>query len=136
MSTIEMASVAPKFTYQRLRNEGMFDDLDEERFRVIGRSRIWSRLRKLSSRKKLRIRIPSLRRFLRRRAKVVSAVRVSFCRILKRLKDGRAHFADLFAGNYLFLQVTPTPLKFIEKSHVGHNNFNSLASRYALGENC
>uniref|UniRef100_A0A5B7ARE7 Uncharacterized protein n=1 Tax=Davidia involucrata TaxID=16924 RepID=A0A5B7ARE7_DAVIN len=108
-----MASTA-KISYQRLKHEGWFDDDDDEiRERIIGRARSWSRVRKVHIRKRVKVRIPSLRRFLRRKARVVM---VSWAKVLKRFKDSQSHFGDLFAGNYLFTQVTPTPLKCVEKS--------------------
>lgn len=54
------------------------------------------------------MKIPSLKNIMRRKARVVMA---SIRKVLKRLKESQSHFGDLFAGNYLFLQVTPTPLK-------------------------
>ncbi|KAL6956986.1 hypothetical protein U1Q18_012511 [Sarracenia purpurea var. burkii] len=104
-----MASIV-KFSYQRLRHEAGFgdeDDDDQIRERVIGRARkSWTcKTRKVQTRKKIRlikVRIPSLKKFLRRKAKVVL---VAWAKILKRLKEGQSHFGDLFAGNYLFMQV-------------------------------
>uniref|UniRef100_A0A5B7C4K4 Uncharacterized protein n=1 Tax=Davidia involucrata TaxID=16924 RepID=A0A5B7C4K4_DAVIN len=123
-----MASTA-KFSYQRLRHEGGFDDDDDDdeeiRARIIGKARSWSRVRKVHIRKRLKVRIPSLGRFLRRKARLVM---VSCAKVLKRLKDNRSHFGDLFAGNYLFMQVTPTPLKGVNKSLKGQN-LHALSSR-------
>ncbi|KAA8530169.1 hypothetical protein F0562_004878 [Nyssa sinensis] len=62
-----MASTA-RFSYQRLGYEGGFED-DEARARLLGRARIWSRLRKVHIRKRPKVRIPSLGRFLRRKAR-------------------------------------------------------------------
>ncbi|KAF8408335.1 hypothetical protein HHK36_007484 [Tetracentron sinense] len=131
MSAIEMASTT-KFSYHRLRNEGWFDEEEEEGEGVIGRRRSWSRLRKVASKKRSKIRIPGLRRFLRRKARMLSAVRISWGRILKRLKDSQSHMGDLFAGNYMFIQVSPSPLKCVEKSFMGHD-LHGLPARYSLG---
>ncbi|CAA3005396.1 Hypothetical predicted protein [Olea europaea subsp. europaea] len=101
-----------KLTYQKLRSEiwfnedGHYHDIDI-RENMIRRLRS-SRFRKVHIRRKLRIEIPSLKRFLRRKARLV---RIAWGKILRRLKESQSHFGDHFAGNYLFLQVTPTPLK-------------------------
>ncbi|CAK9180436.1 unnamed protein product [Ilex paraguariensis] len=125
-----MASTA-KLSYQRLRNEGGFDDDDYDYIadRVIGRARSWARFRKVPLRRRFRVRIPSLRRFLRRKARVVVA---ACSKVVKRLKEGQSHFGDLFAGNYLFMQVTPTPLKCVDKSLKGHYHLPGLSSGYSL----
>ncbi|XP_037410463.1 uncharacterized protein LOC125549237 [Triticum urartu] len=55
------------------------------------------------------LRISSLARALRRRAAAVGGrVRASVARVVTRLKEGGPCVADLFAGNYMFLQVTPS----------------------------
>jgi hypothetical protein len=48
------------------------------------------------------------------------------------LKEGQAHFGDLFAGNYLFMQVNPTPLKYFERSYYNNNvlDLNSFPPGY------
>ncbi|KAJ4974423.1 hypothetical protein NE237_007597 [Protea cynaroides] len=85
----------------------------------VNRWRRWSRFRKFARKRRPKVRIPSLRRFLRRKDKVVSTVRVSLSSVLRRLKEGRPYLADLFAGNYLFMQVTPSSLKNANKSYMG-----------------
>lgn len=119
-----MAST-PRFSYQRLVHEGGFDDDDDDddqiRERVIGRAKSWSRIRsKVHTRKRLRVRIPGLKRFFRRKARVIS---VNWAKVLQRLKESQAHFGELFAGNYLFMQVTPTPFKYHDKSLKGTHEF-------------
>lgn len=137
--TIEMASSA-KFSYHRLRNEGGHDHhLDDYHFHEVGnnfqinslgRPRRWYRFRsRVPGRRRFKLKIPSLRRVLRRRAKLVSSVKVSLKRVVKRLKESQSHLGDLFAGNYLFLQVSPTSLKCLDK---GHHDLNGLSSRYSL----
>ncbi|XWS30426.1 hypothetical protein CRYUN_Cryun24cG0116600 [Craigia yunnanensis] len=110
-----MASAA-KFSYQRLRHEGNELDADEMAERLIGRSRTWYRLKRVPVRKRFRLKVPSLKRFLRRKVKLV---RLSFAKLMKRLKESQAHFGDLFAGNYMFIQVNPTTMKCFEKSCEG-----------------
>ncbi|CDP18383.1 unnamed protein product [Coffea canephora] len=101
------------FSYQRLKEERWFDDDFDEH---IGRLRHSStfRLRRVHVRRRLKVKIPSLRRFLRRKAR---SVKLAWTKVVKRLKESQSHFGDLFAGNYLFLQVTPTPLKSNNNVH-------------------
>ncbi|KAF3444543.1 hypothetical protein FNV43_RR14235 [Rhamnella rubrinervis] len=128
-----MAS-ASRVPYQRLRNEGgldLYEDLEYQRAEkvlVSSRPRNFYRFRKVSFRRRFKLKIPSLRRILRRRAKLASAIRVSFGRVVKRLKESQSHLNELFAGNYLFLQVNPASLKYLDKSH----DLHGLSSRYSI----
>ncbi|MFS8032199.1 hypothetical protein Hanom_Chr17g01554781 [Helianthus anomalus] len=104
---------ATGFSYQRLHNEGGEQYAYEEELKqainhVKARIRRSSRLNRVRMRPRLKMRIPSLKQLMRRRAKLVM---VSMAKVLKRLKEGQSHFGDLFAGNYLFMQVNPTPVK-------------------------
>ncbi|TVU11352.1 hypothetical protein EJB05_16538, partial [Eragrostis curvula] len=57
-----------------------------------------------------RLRISSLARALRRKAAAVgSRVRASVAKVAARLREGRPYIGDLFAGNYMFMQVGPSP---------------------------
>ncbi|KAE8021440.1 hypothetical protein FH972_007330 [Carpinus fangiana] len=131
MSVTEMVSI-PKFPYQRLGHEGGFDDYDEERDDRDGvlrsRNNWYSRSKRVPSRRRFRLKVPSLRRFLRRKVRLLSAVKVSWGRVLKRLKEGQAHFGDLFVGNYLLIQVNPTPLKSLKRDY----DLKALSSRHSL----
>ncbi|GFS31251.1 hypothetical protein Acr_00g0016450 [Actinidia rufa] len=82
----------------------------------MGRAKSWPKIRKVK--KRLRVRIPSLRRFLKRKA---GAIWVTWAKLVK---ESQGH---LFAGNYLFLQVTPAPWK---DHH--HHELHGLSSRYSL----
>lgn len=124
---IEMASNT-KVPYQRLIHEDGFGFYDEEyetrdhhrhqKVLVRSRSNWYRRFRKVPIRRRFKVKIPSLRRILRRKAKLVSAVRVSIGRVVKRLKESQSHLNDLFAGNYLFLQVNPASFKScVDKGH-------------------
>ncbi|TXG54746.1 hypothetical protein EZV62_020002 [Acer yangbiense] len=119
-----MSSSASKFGYQRLRHEGGGGDGDGDDDgrdqRVVMKSRKWFRFRRVHIRRRFRLKLPILRK-----VRLVSAVRLSCAKVLKRLKESQAHFGDLFAGNYLFLQVNPNSLKCIE-------NLQSLPSNYSL----
>ncbi|XVF16307.1 hypothetical protein REPUB_Repub10bG0020000 [Reevesia pubescens] len=122
-----MASAA-KFSYQRLRHESNELDADEIAERLIGRSRTWNRLKRVPVRRRFRVKVPSLKRLLRRKVKLV---RLSFAKLIKRLKESQAHFGDLFAGNYMFIQVNPTTMKCFEKSCEGPG-LKALPSRSSL----
>ena len=39
----------------------------------------------------------------------MARVRASVARVVRRLKEGRPYIGDLFAGNYMFMQVAPSP---------------------------
>ncbi|KAI3931274.1 hypothetical protein MKX01_040191 [Papaver californicum] len=120
-----MASIN-KLSYQRLiRNEEYEYDDDEEEEEVerhIEKKRSWFKFKRLGSKKRSKLKIPGLRRFLRRKARFFSSVRVSWCKVrawvyvnsresMKRLKESKSHMGDLFAGNYLLMQVNPTSFK-------------------------
>ncbi|CAA6668018.1 unnamed protein product [Spirodela intermedia] len=118
-----MASYRMRLSYQKLRKgraelEGGLEEEDEEERRAAAASRRsggWLRLgwrrRRKGSRRWRRLRIL---RLLRRKA---GLVRASLRRVVRRFKEGSSQFGDLFAGNYLFVQVTPalcvTPAKVL-----------------------
>ncbi|CAO1940881.1 unnamed protein product [Urochloa humidicola] len=57
-----------------------------------------------------RLRISGLARALRRRAAAVGGkVRAAAAKVARRLREGRPYIGDLFAGNYMFMQVAPSP---------------------------
>lgn len=108
-----MVSIS-KFGYQKLRHEVGCDD--DERERVVKRPKNLSRFRRIPMRRRFRLKIPSLRRLWKiKKTKVVSSMRISCAKVMKRFKDGHVHFGDLFAGNYLFMQVNPSSLKYLAK---------------------
>ncbi|KAI5329688.1 PREDICTED: AT5G14410 [Prunus dulcis] len=133
-----MASVS-ELAYQRLRNEGVFNEEPEQNRAVIFKktSGGWSKIRKLTtSRRRPRVRVLGLRRFLGRRARLFTRIKVSWSKALKRLKNGQAHMNDLFGGNYLFMQANPLPFKCGERPYnLGHGGglHGSLPSRYSVG---
>ncbi|KAJ0979705.1 hypothetical protein J5N97_015179 [Dioscorea zingiberensis] len=82
-------------------------------------SRRWLRLRSGGGKRwrRPRVRIAGLRRLLRRKAKVVgNAVRVSVAKVMTRLKQGKPFIGELFAGNYMFMQVSPSPTMAINST--------------------
>ncbi|CAB4280669.1 unnamed protein product [Prunus armeniaca] len=132
-----MASVS-ELAYQRLRNEGLFEEEPEQNRAVIFKktSGGWSNIRKLTGRRRPRVRFAGLRRFLRRRARLFTRIELSWSKALKRLKNGQAHMNDLFGGNYLFMQANPLPFKCGERTYnLGHGGglHGSLPSRYSVG---
>ncbi|PQQ08163.1 uncharacterized protein Pyn_09636 [Prunus yedoensis var. nudiflora] len=132
-----MASVS-ELAYQRLRNEGLFEEEPEQNRAVIYNktSGGWSKVRKLTGRRRPRVRVVGLRRFLRRGARLFTRIKVSWSKALKRLKNGQAHMNDLFGGNYLFMQANPLPFKCGEMPYnLGHGGglHGSLPSKYSVG---
>ncbi|KAJ1391914.1 hypothetical protein SESBI_36266 [Sesbania bispinosa] len=124
-----MVSVG-KLSYRRLRNEEELDGKILER--EVKRAKAWLKLRALAGRRRPRLRIAGLRRFLRKRTKFLSRFRVSWCKALKRLKNGQCHMNDLFGGNFLFMQPNPTPFGCREKPHVGYGLPGSTT--YSVGK--
>ncbi|GJT24822.1 hypothetical protein Tco_0894759 [Tanacetum coccineum] len=102
------------FSYQRLQNEDhnehdYEDEIKKAIAHVKSKIRRTSRLKRVHMKKKLKMKIPSLRKFfMRMRSRVIMA---SMSKVVKRLKESQSHFGDLFAGNYLFMQVNPGPVK-------------------------
>ncbi|WOK99064.1 hypothetical protein Cni_G07776 [Canna indica] len=112
-----MAASCCKPSYQRLKRLPAEATEEEEEFNspevCRGRRSGWLRL---SRRRRPAVRVTGLRRFLRRKARVV---RAAVAKVIKRLKEGRSHFGELFAGNYMFMQVSPSPtLPFMEKTSI------------------
>ena len=103
-----MASAsASRLRYQMLRPESESDD---ERERVILRPMKWHRFKGITVRKRFRLKVSmSWKRKLKKKVRFVCA------KVMKRFKEGHVHFGDLFAGNYLFTQVNPTSLEYLEK---------------------
>jgi len=122
--------MASRFSYQRLRQEVIFED---ERVILGSRPRRFRWLGRLRRRRRFKIKIAGLRRFFRiRRAKVS---RISWSTIVRRLKESKSHWGDLFAGNYLFMQVAPATLSKnrLEKICVGlHHNSGNNDSKYKI----
>ncbi|GLT33181.1 hypothetical protein SLA2020_077900 [Shorea laevis] len=125
-----MASTAGKFRYQKLRNGGT--DTGDEGEKVLARPRSCYSLKRVSMKRRSRLKIPGLRRFLKGKWKMVSSVRVSFGKVMKRLKESQAHFGELFAGNYVFMQVNPSSLNLVQKSCEGPTALNGIPSGYSL----
>ncbi|KAK1290630.1 hypothetical protein QJS10_CPB18g00612 [Acorus calamus] len=123
-----------KLSYQKLKKqredyeEGEDDELDA----LVMKYKRWLRLRRP------RVRVPKLARALRRKARAVcSRVRVSFGRVVERLRESRFHMGELFGGNYLFMQVSPASLKcYSDHRRAMHMHANGLhvlnAPRYCI----
>lgn len=127
-----MASVLGKLSYQRLRNEEEL--LDEKTLeRQVRKAKAWLKLKALTSRRRPRLRIAGLRRFLRKRTKFVSRFRVSWRTTLMKLKNGQCHMNDLFGGNFLIMQGNPTPFGCgSEKPHMGYG-VQRFSTAYSVG---
>ncbi|ESQ41405.1 hypothetical protein EUTSA_v10014918mg [Eutrema salsugineum] len=83
----------------------------------------FKRVVSLGGRRRIRVRVKirRLARFVRKKA---TRVKIGILKILKRLKESQSHFGDLFAGNYLFMQVNPSSLnnKYVfDRSFQGQN---------------
>ncbi|KAB1217270.1 hypothetical protein CJ030_MR4G021051 [Morella rubra] len=95
-------------SYYRLRNEGDLYDEETEDQRACGKkTRGWSIITRFVGRRRPKVRIRSLRRFLiRKRKRLSTRFKASWISsALKRLKNGQAYMGDLFAGNYLLMQL-------------------------------
>ncbi|KAJ4712456.1 Plexin-D1 like [Melia azedarach] len=131
----EMSSLS-KFSYHRLRYDREFDE-EADREWALGKTRKWCRIRKFKVGKRLKLRIPGLRRLSRKRARFLTRVKVSCKKALKRLKKGQAHINDLFGGSYLVMQqVKTTTMKCGNQRPImamGHG-LHGLPLRYSLGK--
>ncbi|PKA64819.1 hypothetical protein AXF42_Ash016850 [Apostasia shenzhenica] len=113
-----MSSSSSNFSYQKLRKLPTGEAYDDEdcleqgrRIGIIqrggeGGGRWWRRRRW----RRARVRVVGLmRRAVRRRAAAVrAAVAAALEKVMKRIREGRPYVGDLFAGNYLFMQVNPS----------------------------
>ncbi|TKY55280.1 hypothetical protein E2542_SST19694 [Spatholobus suberectus] len=114
-----MASVG-NLSYRRLRNE---EELDEEILESeVKKAKAWLKLRALAGRRRPRLRVVALRRFLRKRTKFISRFRfrVSWRKALKKLKNGQSHVNDLVGGNFLLMQGNLTPFGCGTKPYMGY----------------
>lgn len=137
LSPPSIPSMEAPFQYQKLKpEEGLDVRVDghgqqcyKTRFRPIQQrslSRFWPKLRRVPFRRRLRTRVPRLRRFLRRKVRLAAA---AVRKAMRRLKDGQGHLGDLLVGNYLFLQVSPsTPVvmrKFTVERSIHSSRFSA-----------
>uniref|UniRef100_A0A7N0TMX5 Uncharacterized protein n=1 Tax=Kalanchoe fedtschenkoi TaxID=63787 RepID=A0A7N0TMX5_KALFE len=120
-----MAGPAGRFSYRKLLKHDDCDEDDDvptavgaalEAARAVLKARAWSRLRRVPVGRRARVRGLGLgarvRRFVvSRRVRLVRSVKGSWEKVARRVRESQAHFGDLFAGNYMFLQVNPTPLR-------------------------
>nr|XP_004515900.1 uncharacterized protein LOC101515099 [Cicer arietinum] len=111
-----MGSVG-KLSYKRLKTEEELDEKIQLLEREVKKAKAWLKLKALAGRRRPRLRIPGLRRFIRKRTKFVSKFKVSWRKTLKKLKNGQSHMNDLFGGNFLFMQANPIPFGCNHKPH-------------------
>lgn len=126
---VAMVSVG-RLSYQRLVNEKELDENTLER--EVQKARAWLKFRALAGRRRPRLRIAGLKRFLRKRTKVLSRFRVAWRKALKKLKNGQSHMNDLFGSNFLFMQGNPTPFGCNEKAYMGYG-LQRLSTTYSVG---
>ncbi|XP_062170344.1 uncharacterized protein LOC133876063 [Alnus glutinosa] len=97
-----------KLSYYRLGKEGGLLDEESQEVEVIrafGKIRGRFKIKRLVGwRRRPKVVILGLRR-LQRKRRIFMRLRASWSKALERLKNGQAHMSDLFAGNYLFMQV-------------------------------
>ncbi|KAF8005889.1 hypothetical protein BT93_K0234 [Corymbia citriodora subsp. variegata] len=103
-----MASMAV-VSYQRLRDEGPSDEEDEEEVKEFRRTVRWPKFRRFTWKPRPKVQIPRQTRFLRKKMRLLSRVRLSWRRTWERLKKNRAHMNDLFAANYMFMNLGLAP---------------------------
>lgn len=91
------------------------------------------RVLSLRGRRRIRVRV-KIRRFRGFVRKKASKVKIGVLKILKRLKESQSHFGDLFAGNYLFMQVNPSALniKYVFDRSFQVQNGNLPPSKVSL----
>ncbi|KAF9606669.1 hypothetical protein IFM89_027713 [Coptis chinensis] len=118
-----------KFFYKRLRK---YSGFEEEEERLIERTTRLSWIKRFALKKKPKVRIPGLRRFFRKKKVLFTNARFSVEKILNWFMESRSHLGDIFAGNYFFLQVSPSSLKCSDKSFMGHH-LHGLPSRHTHG---
>ncbi|CAL9753090.1 unnamed protein product [Musa acuminata subsp. burmannicoides] len=127
-----MASSYYNSSYQKLKKHSPESEeyAAEAEFKGVvvlkGRSG-WFRLKRNGRWRRPRVRVAGLRRFFRRKARVVGdSVRALIAKVLKRLMEGRPNLGELFAGNYMFMQVSPSPtISYVEKSlHLGAHHYH------------
>ncbi|CAO2819629.1 unnamed protein product [Amaranthus hypochondriacus] len=143
--------MASKVSYQRLKQEVIFEDDDHHnkikekrssdhdnqaiKMRSLPKISWFSKLK----RRKFRIKICGFKKFFRIRRSVKvsrrSNSRSSFscAKVLKRLKESQSHFGDLFSGNYLFMQVAPGSIKNNNTKCIAHHNYyqNNMFSNFS-----
>jgi len=113
MSSVQMVSPSAinfKLPYQILRHDDEPLSDDERDQRVIRRPKNWGRLRGVPLRRRFKVKVGSWRRVW-----MMKKVMLMCAKVKKRFKEGQGHFGELFAGNYLFTQINPTSLKYLEK---------------------
>ena len=73
------------------------------------RPKKWGRLRGVPLRRRLRVKVGSWRKVW-----MMKKVMLLCSKVKRRFKEGHGHFGDLFAGNYVFTQINPTSLKYLQ----------------------
>ena len=109
------------FSYYKLKQESWLIDEESKEERSLRKIRRWSEITRSLGRRRPKVRIPRLRRFLRKKKRFFNRVKVSWRKALKRLKNGQVHMNDLFGGSYLVVQFNyGTPFRCGERPYMGH----------------
>ncbi|XP_021765495.1 uncharacterized protein LOC110730023 [Chenopodium quinoa] len=109
-----MSCKISRFSYQKLRKEVILEEEDAENKKRVIKTSSFPKITKWFGNKlrkrKLKFKFSGFRRFFKVKSRIkVARFRLSWVnKVLKRLKESQSHFGDLFAGNYLVMQVTPT----------------------------
>ncbi|KAL1371344.1 hypothetical protein HN51_001556 [Arachis hypogaea] len=132
-----MASLGKRsYEYRRLLNE------DEETLlrKQVKKAKAWLKFRALASRRRPRIRVAGLRKFIRKRTKVLSKFKIHWRKAMKRLKNGQSHMNDLFGANYLFMQPNSTPFGCRQKQprnnykgYGHHHHHQGFSTTFSVG---
>ncbi|KAF7806011.1 Cytochrome P450 [Senna tora] len=127
-----MACGAKLNSYQRLRNEEEFEPEILE-FRQVKKAKAWLKFKALAGRRRPKVRIQGLRRFLRKRSRFLRRLRIRsfpWRKAFLKLKNGQSHWNDLFGGNFLFMHCNPTPTTI---PHALHQSPSSTTT-YPIGK--
>ncbi|KAH0471012.1 hypothetical protein IEQ34_000735 [Dendrobium chrysotoxum] len=110
------------FSYQKLKHveEREYEELVLARKKIFGNGhhgRRWGRSRWSWRRPRVRV-AGLLRRVVRGKAAAVrAAMRASLKKVMIRLKEGKPYVGELFAGNYMFMQVNPSvAVSYLDKT--------------------
>ncbi|KAK9995607.1 hypothetical protein SO802_020293 [Lithocarpus litseifolius] len=109
------------FSYYKLKQESWLIDEESKEERSLRKIRRWSEITRSLGRRRPKVQIPGLRRFLRKKKRFFNRLKVSWRKALKRLKNGQVHMNDLFGGTYLVMQFNyGTTLRCGERPYMGH----------------
>lgn len=130
-----------KLSYQILQKQEDLLSSSSSLERAIKKARLWLKVRTLGSRRRPKLGVHRLKRFLRKYKRrcyrfVISKFRIRssssslsslFSKALKKMKDGQSHMNDLFGGNYMFMQYNnPSSFRYSHALHGLPSTTNSI----------